>query len=170
MNNYSKGKNEHAVQQVVEICVCHAVRKASRAATKLYDEVLSPLGLKATQFMILLVAEDLGESSVSALAREMVMDSSTVARNLRPLEKNGLLVLKTGTDRRQKLVSLSDEGRSLLYRCLPVWQETHDRLIASMGHDNQKDMLRGLQILTAAAQINMARNVIRDEDLPLSAE
>jgi hypothetical protein len=72
--------------EILENCLCHRTRMASRAVTRLYDDTLRPVGLRATQLAVL-VAIGSGEVvSISALAKLMGMDRSTLTRNLAPLE------------------------------------------------------------------------------------
>ena len=77
-------------------CACYKVRKAARAVTKLYEEVLRPVGLRATQFSLLMATRVLGPVTVVKLAQVMVMDRTTLTRNLQILEKRGLITIKPG--------------------------------------------------------------------------
>ena len=83
-----------------EECACLQLRMASRAITRLFDKILEPSGLKVTQFSFLAAVEEFDEPTLSVLANHLVMDKSTVARNLKPLEKAGLIVIRVAEDRR----------------------------------------------------------------------
>src|SRR5215475_8470111 len=76
---------------MVANCACFNLRKASRTVTQLFDQILAPCGLRSTQLTILLAAKVLGPCGLARLARELVMDRSTITRNLLPLVKAGYL-------------------------------------------------------------------------------
>src|ERR1700756_1159387 len=74
-----------------EDCNCFAVRSAARHVTQLYDQLLAPIGLRVTQFSILAKLKRLGPLTINALAKQMVMDRTTLGRNILPLERDGLI-------------------------------------------------------------------------------
>src|SRR5215469_6523803 len=78
---------------IVEKCACHKVRMAARAVTRAYDDALRPVGLRATQLAVLVAIAVEGAMSITALAKFMIMDRSTLTRNLRPLEQEGLVAV-----------------------------------------------------------------------------
>ena len=67
-------------------CTFANLRKASRTVSQAYNDALRPAGLKATQFTLLATLNKRGEVSVSELAAALVMDRTTLTRNLKPLE------------------------------------------------------------------------------------
>jgi DNA-binding MarR family transcriptional regulator len=122
-----------AFEEMVSECACTNFRKASRAVTMLFDETLAPCGLRSTQLAIL-VAIGLGEpSSLARLARELVMDSSTLARNLKPLEQRGLIAKTAVGDRRRRAIALTAEGQAVVDRALPLWAEAQRRFVGQFG-------------------------------------
>src|SRR5215218_1111495 len=91
-------------------CNCLALRQATRRVTQLYDQALAPVGLRITQYPILAwIAAD-GPMTMKALAERLVMDRATLGHNLRPLQGAGLLELVPGTDRRSRIVALTEAG------------------------------------------------------------
>ena len=76
-----------------EDCNCLAVRQAARHITQFYDQLLGPSGLRTTQFSILAKLRRLGPMTINALAAEMVMDRTTLGRNILPLERDGLIAV-----------------------------------------------------------------------------
>src|SRR5438874_2589851 len=86
-----------------DLCNCLALRQAARHVTQFYDHYLVPTGVRATQFSILAMLEGLGPISINALAEAMVMDRTTLGRNIQPLEREGLIAVTKGrADRRSK--------------------------------------------------------------------
>ena len=76
-----------------ELCNCLALRQAARHVTQFYDQFLAPAGLRTTQFSILARLRHLGPMTISTLAADLVMDRTTLAPNLKPLESLGLLTV-----------------------------------------------------------------------------
>lgn len=132
-------------------CACFNFRKASRAVTQLFDEALQPTGLRSTQLVILIAAAVFDVPSVSRLARELVMDRSTLTRNLRPLERRRLLTLVTGKDVRSRLVVLTPAGREALAKALPVWEDAQQRFQDQIGAKRWGHLLESLTITVQVA-------------------
>src|ERR1700730_10624192 len=108
--------------EMARTCACFNFRKASRSVTQLFDQILAPTGLRSTQLVILMTSQLLGPSSIARLAREMVMDRSTLTRNLKPILGMGLLQFSHSSAGKHKSVELTDEGRAALVRGLPYWE------------------------------------------------
>src|SRR5918911_2099329 len=99
-----------AVAAEVLNCACFNTRKASRALTQLYDDVLRPSGLRITQFTLLMVLRGYGPMSINNLAEATVTDRTTLTRNLAILEEQGLVRSQSGSDARVRIVELTKAG------------------------------------------------------------
>ena len=98
-----------------EDCNCFAVRSAARHVTQLYDQLLAPVGLRITQFSILAKLRRRGPLTINALAGDMVMDRTTLGRNIQPLERDGLIRIEPApSDRRAKELHLTKAGERRL--------------------------------------------------------
>ena len=84
--------------QNVAACTCANLRKATRVVTQVYDAALQPVGLKATQFTVLAVLAERGEAPLTRLAETLVMDRTTLTRNLKPLVREGFIRIEPGVD------------------------------------------------------------------------
>ena len=92
-------------------CNCLAVRQAARYVTQLYDRYLAQAGLRTSQYGILARLKRLGPMTINELAAELVMDRTTLGRNIRPLERDGLITITPGrSDRRIKELRLTERG------------------------------------------------------------
>jgi DNA-binding MarR family transcriptional regulator len=92
-------------------CNCLALRQAARHVTQFYDQCLTQSGVRATQYSILARLNRKGPMTINALAAELVMDRTTLGRNIRPLQRDGLVAIGPGeTDRRKKELRLTPEG------------------------------------------------------------
>jgi DNA-binding MarR family transcriptional regulator len=89
-------------------CNCFAVRSAARHVTQFYDQFLAPVGLRTTQFSILVRLRRVGPLTIAGLAHEMVTDRTTLGRNILPLEREGLIRIEpAASDRRAKELHLT---------------------------------------------------------------
>jgi len=117
-----------------EICNCSALRQAARHVTRFYDAFLSPAGLRATQFSILAKLRQRGPLTITALAAEMVMDRTTLGRNIRPLQRQGLVAVASGgRDHRRKELHLTETGLERLRAAGAPWREAQQRFEALFG-------------------------------------
>ncbi len=108
----------------LEECTCLAVRQAARHITQFYDQHLAPSGLRATQFSILARLKRTGPMTINALADEMVMDRTTLGRNILPLEREGLISIAPGRrDRRSKELRLTEAGDARLRAARKGWRQ-----------------------------------------------
>jgi DNA-binding MarR family transcriptional regulator len=117
------------------LCNCLALRQASRHVTQMYDQALAPSGLRTTQYSILQRVHQHGPKTVNELAEQLVMDPSTLTHNLRPLLKEGLVVLEVGTDRRRRVVVLTPEGKAVHRRARALWVQAQADFERAFGSD-----------------------------------
>src|SRR5258707_13490633 len=98
-------------------CNCLAVRQAARFITQFYDQYLAAAGLRTTQYGILAKLKRQGPMSINMLAAQLVIDRTTLGRNIRPLARDGLIVIEPDpSDRRSKILHLTKPGRARFER------------------------------------------------------
>jgi DNA-binding MarR family transcriptional regulator len=114
-------------------CACSALRRTARALTLAYDEALRPTGLRIGQFSILRRLRAVGEITVAELADLLALDRTTLARNLKPLERDALVGVRVGSDRRERLLALTPQGAAALDGAVPLWLEANARFNAQYG-------------------------------------
>jgi len=114
-------------------CACIRARRASRALTAVYDSALRPVRLTITQFSQLRNVHRLQPVSISALAKEMALDRSTLGRNLLVLQRRGLVALGEGDDLRQRSVELTAKGAATLEKALPCWERAQQKVERKLG-------------------------------------
>ncbi len=134
------------LQTVAATCTCFNLRKASRLISRFYAETLKPTGLVNTQFTILaavaLAETDSAElGTISRLAEGLGMDRTTLTRNLKPLERDGLLQIDPGQDQRERVASLTPTGRERLAQAFPLWQQAQAQVIAALGQQDWEQLL-----------------------------
>jgi DNA-binding MarR family transcriptional regulator len=134
-----------------EECNCFAVRSAARHVTQFYDQFLVPSGLRTTQFSILARLKRLGPQTINALAGEMVMDRTTLGRNILPLERDGLVrVEATASDRRAKELHLTKAGEKRLQAARKGWAAAQARFETSFGPKRAAELRQMLGVLRAS--------------------
>jgi len=101
--------------------------------------------LRSTQFTLLVAVALSGEAPVTQLSRALVMDRTTLARNLKPLQSLGLLTIEAGTDRRMHLVRLTERGRQALVRALPYWEQAQHQVVTRLGQEQWHALLAELK-------------------------
>ncbi len=127
--------DDKKLAEMARTCACFNFRKASRSVTQLFDQILAPTGLRSTQLVILITSQLVGPSSIARLARELVMDRSTLTRNLKPLMNMGLLQFSPDDSGKHKSVEVTPAGQAALIRSAPFWEQAQSHLINRFGHD-----------------------------------
>jgi len=131
----------------LHVCLCFGARKAARSVTQHYDRFFDPIGLKSTQFSLLLSIYVLAPVKMTELAHTMVMDRTTLSRNLKPLNNAGYVESSIGRDKRVRELSVSDNGRAILLAAMPVWQQAQERLVRRIGEARATGLLSAFETL-----------------------
>ena len=133
-----------------EDCNCLAVRQAARHVTQFYDQFLAPTGLRTTQFSILARLRRLGPMTINSLAAELVMDRTTLGRNIRPLERDGLITIKPGAaDRRAKEIHLTGAGAERVRAGVKLWAAAQTNFEVAFGPERCSELRHLLRNLVA---------------------
>jgi DNA-binding MarR family transcriptional regulator len=139
-----------------EDCNCLAVRQAARRITQFYDQLLAPSGLRTTQFSILAKLRRPEPITINALAADLVMDRTTLGRNIRPLERDGLITIEKGSrDRRSKALRLTAAGEARFRVAAKAWAQAQRQFAAAFGARRTID-LRALLHAVAATELGTA--------------
>jgi DNA-binding MarR family transcriptional regulator len=136
-----------AEQDVIRDCACHKVRMAARSVTRAYDDALRALGLRATQYAVLVAVANEGAISITALAEVLGMDRTTLTRNLDPLAKGGLLSVGIEGWRRSRAMEITKKGRTRLREALPLWEQAQAALKGKLGDRNWISVHNSLDLL-----------------------
>lgn len=132
-------------------CACTALRKATRAVGRLYDEMLADSGLTTAQFSILRHLARAESLPLSRLADHLVMDRTTLYRALTPLLREGWVAVEASGRGKAKLARLTDSGRAAMLRAEPGWERAQERLIGAFGAEAWMALEWGLKGLTGIA-------------------
>jgi DNA-binding MarR family transcriptional regulator len=134
--------------EIVQQCTCFNLRKSARAITLMYDQALRPSGLRTAQFFLLTEIKVSEPITIKPLARKMLMHRTALARNLKLLEKKGLIKIEPGHDRRERIVRLTMRGQKSLNRAYPFWQHVQRKVAKHFGQKKLNHFLSELSELT----------------------
>ncbi|MEZ5658190.1 MAG: MarR family winged helix-turn-helix transcriptional regulator [Burkholderiaceae bacterium] len=132
---------------------CIALRRGARVLTSRYDEVLAPSGLRATMFHLLSQLEDGATPTITRLAEQAGLDRSTLGRNLRVLERAGLVSLDEAEDERARAVTITQLGRDSLAVARPLWRAAQHETAERLG-DQVTNLLDILTRLDDKSEVN----------------
>jgi len=131
-------------------CNNACLRKAARRLGKLYDAVLEPSGLKATQSILITQIHDLGDPTMAELANSLLMDLSATRHSLDPLIRDRLVRLRVDPrDRRVKRVTLTPTGVAKFKEAIQLWRKAQDRFEKALGPDRAARLRSELSFLAS---------------------
>lgn len=126
-------------------CACKNLRMTSRVITQYFDKALQPIGLRATQLALLADISSRESSTIGQLADILLMDQTTVTRNVEILKKNGFIDAKTGDDDlRKRCITITESGTSMLIEALPLWENAQLRIEQGIGKEKYREFLKTL--------------------------
>ena len=128
-------------------CICTHLRRAARGVSRHYDEALAGFGVNVAQFSLLRHLQRLDRPSITTLADAMGLERSTLGRNLRVLEAEGLVALADGDDQRNRVVLLTEAGTELLRAAYPAWEQAQAKLVERLGAGQRDELVRLLSQL-----------------------
>jgi DNA-binding MarR family transcriptional regulator len=126
---------ERIEDRIARCCIAVRVRMLNRVVTNLYDEALRPLGLKVTQLNLLVVTAKLGTARPAEVCDILLLDASTLSRNVERMQAHGWLEVVPNDDGRTQPFRLTAAGRALLKRVTPVWEQAQERATALLGEE-----------------------------------
>src|SRR6478736_8248661 len=143
---------------ISEECNCLALRAATRHVTQFYDQVIAPTGMRTTQFSILAKLKRRGPLTINALAEDMVMDRTTLGRNILPLERDRLIRIEPATsDRRAKELHLTKAGEKRLLAARKGWSVAQGQFEASFGAKRAADLRASLRAVVASEMVSTTK-------------
>jgi DNA-binding MarR family transcriptional regulator len=138
-------------QDAATTCACHKVRIAARAVTRAYDQALRPVGLRSTQFTVLVAASVAAGIPLNRLATVLGLERTTLTRSLEAIEKEGLIRVER-VDGRTRNVVLTQLGKDRLDLALPLWNQAQQDLRRKLGEQGWAMVNDGLARLAEAAE------------------
>ena len=137
-------KTSPAVDAIARNCIAVRLRLLNRVVTNLYDDALRPLGLKVSQLNILVLTAKLGLAQPAQVCDILHLDTSTLSRNVERMRAKGWLEIVPGEDARTQPFRLTAQGKRLLERAVPAWEQAQHQAEELLGDD-------GIALLNKAA-------------------
>jgi len=132
-------------------CLCLRIQRASRIVGRRFDVALRPVGLNNWQFTLLVMLNRPSPLTVNGLAEELAMDRTTTTKNLKPLERRGLLEIRQDEkDARVRRIVLTASGHDVLTEALQYWQSTNDAIVASLDGGTLACLRSGLDTIASS--------------------
>ena len=138
--------------EMLTLCTALNLRKASRVVTKLFDDVLRPIGLRSTQLPIFVTLRLLGPTTMRRLSNELAMSPTTLTRNIRPLANRGFVQVLEGEDKRTREISLTEQGRIVLEEAVPLWEEAQGITVEILGQARWRNLITELSAAVEVVQ------------------
>ncbi len=125
-------------------CFCFALRRASRAVSQRYDHALGRIGLRSTQFNLMVGMAQHGSKTLTQLAIYLGMDRTTLTRNLKPLLRSDWIMIFSVPDRRSRPYCLTEKGLNILKLAYPIWLQYQEQIHNLLGKDYCDNVLKEL--------------------------
>jgi DNA-binding MarR family transcriptional regulator len=138
MNKENTDRLTGICRKVESSCMGTRVRRTARVVGNYYDMHLKAVGLKGTQFTLLNAIFLNPSITITQLADLLLLNRTTLNRNLKPLERQGLVRTSPGKDQRTRVLKLTQEGRSILQSALPLWLEAQSGVVETLGRRIQR--------------------------------
>lgn len=140
------------MQRTSSNCAAINLRKASRAISQFYDHALEPSSLTSTQFTLLVGTAIHAPVAITVLAGHLVMDRTTLTRDLQRLEDQGMIETVPGMDRRSKLIALTDRGLEAIVTAVPLRAKSQRHIVESIGQERLDFLLETIEMVVAAVK------------------
>jgi DNA-binding MarR family transcriptional regulator len=123
-------------------CAYANLKMLARVASTIYDDALRPVDLRAGQLALMWAILAAGPVEIGRLGHITVTDQTTLSRTIAKLKRSRLVTIRSGGDRRVKLVSLSETGRQRFQAAMPYWEEAQRRASELFSLDQVRAMAR----------------------------
>ena len=137
------------MNDVAGSCAWQKTRNASRILSRRYDAALRTTGLNASQYSMLTIISLSKDRTLTKLAARMGLERTTLIRNIKPLEREGLIKQSDEGYRRARSVEITDKGLAKLQEALPLWHDVQNGLKAELGAEVWSNMHESLEAMSA---------------------
>lgn len=136
----------------VENCVCFNLRWVTRAVTQFYDAEIRRHGVRPTQGTILLALNSRESWSMAELSDWLGVERTTLVRNLRPLQRDGLVQAVGGGRGNRVELAITAKGRKQIEKLTPAWKSAQSAAVKTLGEARWSAILSDLE--SAALALN----------------
>ena len=125
-------------------CTCFNVRRVARVITQFFDAEVGRQGLRPTQPPILRALQAKDGWTMAELSEWLAMERTTLLRNLRPLQRDGLVRARGGGRGGHVELFITEKGRGSLARRFPAWLSAQNKVVATLGKERWSRIIRDL--------------------------
>ncbi|MEM6802357.1 MAG: MarR family transcriptional regulator [Bacteroidota bacterium] len=133
------------------LCVNARLRRLHRMINTAYQQKIQPFGLRGSMLSILFIIGKNPGINQKSLADMLVLDASTMSRDIKKMKEKGWLLIQKAEDNRNSFLSLSKEGYQLVEEVAPVWEKLHTKVEQLLGAFN----LQQIDSMTEAIRLNL---------------
>jgi DNA-binding MarR family transcriptional regulator len=134
---------------VRDACLCLHAQRAARALARRFDDAFRPLDITSGQFSLMMSLNRPDPPTLGSAASFLAMDRTTLTAALKPLERRGLVTVAVDEeDRRARRLALTEAGRALLARAMPIWVDEHGRLDSELAAFALNDVRAALRAVS----------------------
>ncbi len=134
------------------LCVAYNLRKSSRIVSKIYEQEMRSAPIRGPQFSLSIMIAQRGTITISGLAREIGADRTTLTRNLKLLERKGVIRITPGEDRRKRVVTLMPRGEQAIRASYKHWKKAQAKVVKALGTERWRRMQTDLSAVSALAR------------------
>ena len=135
--------------RLIEECAGLNSRLAARRITQFLERELAGAEVTLPQLGLMAQIAVASDDTVAALVMRTGLDQSTLSRNLRALEAEGLVEIAiVESDLRRRAVWLTEKGARRLERAIPLWRDANARLSRHVAADLALRLARETEKLT----------------------
>src|SRR5258708_5284904 len=127
-----------SIDTIARTCIAVRLRRLNRVVTNFYDDALRPLGLKVSQLNLLIVTAKLGLARPAQVCDILQLDTSTLSRNVDRMRAKGWLEVVPDEDARTQPFQLTPQGRRLIEKAVPAWEDAQRHATALLGDDGTR--------------------------------
>src|ERR1700739_3559770 len=124
-----------SIDTIARTCIAGRLRLLNRVVTNFYDEALRLRGLKVSQLNILIVTAKLGLARPAQVCEILQLDTSTLSRNVKPLQAHRWLGVAPGEDARTQPFRLTPQGKRLIEKAVPAWEAAQRQATELLGDE-----------------------------------
>ena len=126
-------KTKTLIDTIAGECIAVRLRMLNRVITNIYDDAFRPLGVRVSQMNILVVAGIMGTARPAEVCERLLLDVSTLSRNVERMKARGWLEVIPDEDGRAQPFRLTNEGRNLLEKAAPAWRKAQQQARSLLG-------------------------------------
>ena len=131
-------------------CVCFNLRRVTRGLTQFFDTEMRRHGIRSTQGSVLAALNITGPSGMAELSEILGMERTTLLRNLRPLQRDGLVTIEGGGHGGRVELSITAKGRRQIEKLAPAWESAQRTAVQVLGESRWSAILADLETVAAA--------------------